>query len=232
MIIALKHTIDVVLKKNELGKITVMEFNSALSEIVSNIQSSLFPGFRKLNYRKMRFQATPNYGDEASFLEQAMEYYVTEKEVLSVDSKVDIKESFDDELFLIKDVATSQVSAEKLKLTEFNTISKSKKFKPSDCSPIYTMNNGILKIAPEPKNKKLEVVYFRKVKAPKLTYNIVQGQEVYNPDAQDFQDIDVHPIMHHAVFIELLLYFGLNLKEEYAIQMAQQMKQEEQMKQQ
>lgn len=232
MIIALKETIDVVLNHNQLGKITVAEFNSALSEIVSNIQSSLFPGFRKLNYRKMRFQSTPNYGDEAFFLEQAMEYYVDEKEVESVNSKVNIKENFDDELFLIKDVSTDKVSAEKLKLTEFNTVSKSKKFQPSDCSPVYTFNNGTLKIAPEPKNKKLEVVYFRKVKTPKLTYNIEDGQEVYNPDAEDFQDIDVHPIMYHAVFIELLLYFGLNLKEEYAIQMAQQMKQEEQMKQQ
>lgn len=232
MIIALKNTIDVVLNHNQLGKITVEEFNSALAEIVSNIQSSLFPGFRKLNYRKMRFQATPNYGDEAFFLEQAMEHYVTEKEVLSVDGKMNIKENFGKELFLIKDVSTTKIAAEKLKLTEFNTISKSSKFKPSNCSPIYTLNNGILKISPEPIDKKLEVVYFRKVKTPKLTYKIIMGQETYNPDAADFQDIDVHPIMHHAVFIELLLYFGLNLKEEYAIQMATQMKQEEQIKQQ
>lgn len=231
MIIALKNTIDVVLNHNQLGKITVEEFNSALAEIVSNIQSSLFPGFRKLNYRKMRFQATPNYGDEAFFLEQAMEHYVTEKEVLSVDGKVDITEKLKD-LFLIKDVFTDKAKAEKLKLTEFNTIAKLKRFNPSACSPAYTLNNGILKISPEPVDKKLEVVYFRKVKTPKLTYKIIMGQETYNPDAADFQDIDVHPIMHHAVFIELLLYFGLNLKEEYAIQMATQMKQEEQIKQQ
>ena len=231
MIIALKNTIDVVLNHNQLGKITVEEFNSALAEIVSNIQSSLFPGFRKLNYRKMRFQATPNYGDEAFFLEQAMEHYVTEKEVLSVDGKVDMTEKLKD-LFLIKDVFTDKSKAEKLKLTEFNTIAKLKRFNPSACSPAYTLNNGILKISPEPIDKKLEVVYFRKVKTPKLTYKIIMGQETYNPDAGDFQDIDVHPIMHHAVFIELLLYFGLNLKEEYAIQMATQMKQEEQIKQQ
>ena len=231
MIIALKNTIDVVLNHNQLGKITVSEFNSALSEIVSNIQSSLFPGFRKLNYRKMRFQATPNYGDEAFFLEQAIEYYITEKEVVSDDSKVDISNQLKD-LFLIKDVFTDKTKAEKLKLTEFNTIAKLKRFNPSACSPAFTLNNGILKISPEPVNKKLEVVYFRKVKTPKLTFELIMGQQVYNPDADDFQDIDVHPIMYHAVFIELLLYFGLNLKEEYAIQMATQMKQEEQMKQQ
>lgn len=179
----------------------------------------------------MRFQATPNYGDEAFFLEQAMEYYITEKEVLSADSKVDISEKLED-LFLIKDVFTDKAKAEKLKLTEFNTIAKLKRFNPSACSPAYTLNNGILKIAPEPENKKLQVVYFRKVKAPKLTFEIIMGQQVFNPDLDDFQDIDVHPIMHHAVFIELLLYFGLNLKEEYAIQMATQMKQEEQIKQQ
>ena len=231
MIIALKNTIDVVLNHNQMGKITVSEFNSALSEIVSNIQSSLFPGFRKLNYRKMRFQATPNYGDEAFFLEQAMEYYITEKEVSYYFPNIDIMNQLED-IFLIKDVFTSKAKAEKLKLTEFNTIAKLKGFKASACSPVYTMNNGYLKVAPEPADQLLEVVYFRKVKAPKLTFEIIMGQQVYNPDADDFQDIDVHPIMHHAVFIELLLYFGLNLKEEYAIQMATQMKQEEQMKQQ
>lgn len=231
MIIALKNTIDVVLNHNQLGKITVLEFNSALSEIVPNIQSSLFPGFRKLNYRKMRFQSTPNYGDESFFMEQAMEYYVNEKDILSAGGKVNVTEAIDD-LFLIKDVFTETAKAEKLILTEFNTISKLKRFTPSVCSPVYTLNGGTMKIAPEPADKKLNVVYFRKIKAPKLTYNIVAGQEVFNPSAADFQDIDVHPIMYHAVFIELLLYFGLNLKEEYAIQLAQQMKQEEQIKKQ
>lgn len=231
MIIALKNTIDVVLNHNQMGKITVEEFNSALSEIVPNIQSSLFPGFRKLNYRKMRFQSTPNYGDESFFMEQAMEYYVTEKEIVSADAKVNISVAIDD-LFLIKDVFTDQAKAEKLILTEFNTISKLTRFTPSACSPVYTFNNSVLKISPEPEDKKLNVVYFRKIKSPKLTYKIQSGQEVFNPSAGDFQDIDVHPIMYHAVFIELLLYFGLNLKEEYAIQMAQQMKQEEQIKKQ
>ena len=36
---------------------------------------------RKLSYRKMRFQDTPNYGDESSYLKQAQEYYITEKSI-------------------------------------------------------------------------------------------------------------------------------------------------------
>lgn len=231
MIIALKNTIDAVMNHNQMGKITISEFNAAASEVLRNLQASLFPGFRKLNYRNMRLQATTNYGNEAFFLQQAMEHYVTEKEVQTNNGKLNISEQIED-FFLVKDVFTDKAKAEKLILPEFNTIARVKRFNPSSCSPVYTLNNGVLKISPETQDKKLEVVYFRLVKEPKLTYRIISGQEVYDPDAEDFQDFDTHPIMHHAIFIEMLLYFGLNLKEEYAIQLAQQMKQEEQTKQQ
>ena len=231
MIIALKNTIDAVMNHNQMGKITISEFNAAASEVLRNIQASLFPGFRKLNYRNMRLQATTNYGNEAFFLQQAMEHYVTEKELQTNNGKLTLSEQIED-FFLIKDVFTDKAKAEKLILPEFNTIARVKRFNPSSCSPVYTLNNGVLKISPETEDKKLEVVYFRLVKEPKLTYRIISGQEVYDPDAEDFQDFDTHPIMHHAIFKEMLLYFGLNLKEEYAIQLAQQMKQEEQIKQQ
>ena len=231
MIIALKNTIDAVMNHNQMGKITISEFNAAASEVLRNLQASLFPGFRKLNYRNMRLQATTNYGNEAFFLQQAMEHYVTEKEVQTNNGKLTLSEQIED-FFLIKDVFTDKAKAEKLILPEFNTIARVKRFNPSSCSPVYTLNNGVLKISPETQDKKLELVYFRLVKEPKLTYRIISGQEVYDPDAEDFQDFDTHPIMYHAIFIEMLLYFGLNLKEEYAIQLAQQMKQEEQIKQQ
>ena len=185
MIIALKNTIDAVMNHNQMGKITISEFNAAASEVLHNIQASLFPGFRKLNYRNMRLQATTNYGNEAFFLQQAMEHYVTEEEVQTNNGKLTLSEQIED-FFLIKDVFTDKAKAEKLILPEFNTIARVKRFNPSSCSPVYTLNNGLLKISPETEDKKLEVVYFRLVKEPKLTYRIIGGQEVYDPDAEDF----------------------------------------------
>ena len=109
MIIALKNTIDAVMNHNQMGKITISEFNAAASEVLRNIQASLFPGFRKLNYRNMRLQATTNYGNEAFFLQQAMEHYVTEKEVQTDNGKLTLSEQIED-FFLVKEAGAAEAA--------------------------------------------------------------------------------------------------------------------------
>lgn len=41
-----------------------------------------------------------------------------------------------------------------------------------------------------------------------------------------FQDIDLHPIMIEAVFLEMLGLFGVNLQDQFAMQMSDKLKQE------
>jgi uncharacterized protein YpuA (DUF1002 family) len=45
------------------------------------------------------------------------------------------------------------------------------------------------------------------------TYNVVGGAELFNPSANDFQDIDLHPSEENNVIVRVLLRFGVNLKE-------------------
>lgn len=229
MIIAIKNTLDSVMNHKQMGKISTDEFNSIVAVIVPKIQASLFPEFRKLNYRKMRYQDTPNYGDEAFYQKQAQEYYIKEKSVNLTDGKAIITEFIED-YYLINSVNTEKSEAEKTDLVVFNKLNKLSELRPSTCLPIYTLNDNQLKLSPQLTS--VDVVYFRKAKVPRLTSEVKWEKETFTPDASDFVDLDVHPMMMEAVFIELLAYYGINLKDEFAMQLSTQLKQEEQIKQQ
>lgn len=230
MIIQLKDTLDSVLNHKQMNKLSTDEYNAILPQVVGNIQSSIFAQFRKLNFRKMRFQDTPNYGDEAFYLKQAVEYFLDEKPIkLDGNGKVDLTESLED-FMLINSVFTGKTQCEKTDLVVFNKLTRIPKTKPTNCMPVYTLNGNLIKVFPV--IDKVDVTYYRKAKIPKLTSTIVREVEVFDSSAQDFQDIDLHPIMLQAVFVELLAYFGINLQDQFALQMSERLKQEELIKQQ
>lgn len=92
--------------------------------------------------------------------------------------------------------------------------------------PIYTITGSSVKIAPATLPPPT-VSYIRKAKFPKWTYNIIQGQEVFNPSAPDFQDADIHPSEEDEMVRRILLAFGVNLKEPQVQQFGQTEEQQE-----
>ena len=84
---------------------------------------------------------------------------------------------------------------------------------------------GELKVFPELTT--VDVTYFREPKMPKWTYRIVNGKESFDQSQPDYQDLDIHPIMYHKLFVDTLGLLGLNIRDEFASQYVAQMKQEE-----
>lgn len=221
MINNFKGFIEMALNKNQMGKPSPSEFNSAMAEAEIKIYSGLFSDFRKLNYRKSRFQDTPNYGNEAEYLKQAQEYYIKEERVdIDANGIVQLPKDF----FLFNSAYSDKTEVEKVDLHIFNKLKRLKNVIPTSCSPILTLNDGEMKIHPE--HSAVDLSYFRKLKLPKWTYRIVSGIEVYDNTQSDFQDIDVHPLMYHKLFVDVLALLGLNIKEEHALQYTSQLKQE------
>lgn len=206
MINILYNIINTALNKNQMGKISPSEYNSALYEAMTKNYSEMFGNFRKLNYRKMRFQDSSGYGNEAFNLKQVLEYYIKESELDFIDGITIIPE----DLNLIDSIFDEDVQYEKVDLKQFNLLKRSAKFAPTICSPIYTYNDSSLKLLPV-KNK-VDITYFRKLKQPKWTYVIANGVEMFNPDATDFQDIDMHYLMLPNLFVDVLAICGLNLQ--------------------
>lgn len=203
-----------------MGKISPSEYNSALYKSLMKIYSELFADFRKLNYRKMRFQDSAGYGNEAFNLKQILEYYITSKPVTYINGSVVMPT----DLFLLDSIFDDDVQYEKTDLKVFNILKRSNKNAPTECSPIFSYNDSVLKLFPQ--KDTVEITYFRQLKQPKWTYEIANGVEMFNPDATDFQDIDMHPMMLSRIFTDVLAICGLNLHDDQVQNYVNMLKQE------
>lgn len=226
MINSFKNFIELALNKNQMGKPSPSEFNHAVAESQMKNFSEMFADLRKLNYRKSRFQDTPNYGNEAEYIKQAQEYYIKEKTLPLTAGKAQMPDDF----YLLNSVYSDKAEVEKNDLRVFNTLKRNVNLKPTTCSPICTYNDGELKVFPELTT--VDVTYFREPKMPKWTYRIVNGKESFDQSQPDYQDLDIHPIMYHKLFVDTLGLLGLNIRDEFASQYVAQMKQEEMIAQQ
>ena len=226
MINSFKQFIELALNKNQMGKPSPSEFNHAVAQSIQKNYSNMFADLRKLNYRKSRFQDTPNYGNEAEYIKQAQEYYIKEESVLLTAGKAQMLDDF----YLLNTVYSDKAEVEKNDLRIFNTLKRNPKLQPTTCSPICTYNDGELKVFPLLTT--VDVTYFREHKMPKWTYRIIGGKESFDQSQPDYQDLDIHPIMYDKLFVDTLGLLGLNIRDEFASQYVAQMKQEEMIAQQ
>jgi hypothetical protein len=77
----------------------------------------------------------------------------------------------------------------------------------------------------------LNFFYLRKPLFAKWTYVIIQGVEIFNPSATDFQDCDIHPADENELIIRVCQKFGVNLKEQDITAYFQMKEQEREQKQ-
>ena len=221
MINSFKQFIELALNKNQMGKPSPSEFNHAVAQSIQKNYSNMFADLRKLNYRKSRFQDTPNYGNEAEYIKQAQEYYIKEESVPLTAGKAQMPDDF----YLLNTVYSDKAEVEKNDLRIFNTLKRNPKLQPTTCSPICTYNDGELKVFPLLTT--VDVTYFREPKMPKWTYRIIGGKESFDQSQPDYQDLDIHPIMYDKLFVDTLGLLGLNIRDEFASQYVAQMKQKE-----
>ncbi|MGK6342852.1 hypothetical protein ACMGDK_11470 [Chryseobacterium sp. DT-3] len=225
MINTLYQTLLTVLNKNQMGKISPSEFNSMANQAIQAIYAEVFSDFRKLNYRNSRLQSTPNYGNESFNIKQVIEYWVAKPINITLDEEG--YSMFPEDLFLLNGVFDADNEYYKKDLNQFEKLIRSKRLKPTKCLPIYCIYGSSFKAYPVNENKQVRINYFRKAKVPKWTYTIIQGKEMFNPDATDYSDLDIHPLLLHRLFVEVLFLAGLNLREPDIAQYVAQMKQQE-----
>jgi len=101
---------------------------------------------------------------------------------------------------------------------EFYHIAQFSLITPTATYPLALRTGNILQILPANLTGSLRINYLRNPLMPKWTYQVITptggGQiELFNPSANDFQDIDMHPSEEADIVRRLLIKFGINLKE-------------------
>lgn len=99
-------------------------------------------------------------------------------------------------------------------ISEFNQLRRFRHTQPSIDFPIGFKINNTIEVLPAAIIDKVTAYYLRKPLVPKWTYLVIEDVEVFNPDALDFQDIDMHASEEDDIVSRLCVKFGINLKEQ------------------
>jgi hypothetical protein len=207
MINELYEQLKLAFNKEERGKVTPNEFNIALPLILNEIYNDSFIKYRSLINKRNKYLLGAGNSDDTLSFKQIIEYYLVANHNLTITSG---KGQIPKDLFYIDSVVNDKrIEYNKLSLDKFNLMISSSN-KPSGCYPSYTMYGDAIEIFPV---GTVKLNYFRKIKKPKWTYVLINEKESFNPDANDFQDIDMHSSKHNEIFNQLLIYFGISRKD-------------------
>lgn len=119
----------------------------------------------------------------------------------------------------IDSISFNDIDIEECKnMREFKAIVNLQDTTPTEGYPIYIQLGDKIKVAPDTIDDNVFISYLRKHLVAKWTFTEVLGNEVFNPSAGDFQDIDLHSSELSNVILKTLLKLGINLKEQDLIQ--------------
>ena len=96
--------------------------------------------------------------------------------------------------------------------------------KPTMTYPVYERYADHLIVYPA-NIQNIQVRYIRKPKMPQWTYFVLpNGSEVFNPANSSFQDFELHESEFSNIVNRMLTYFGINLREQEIVQIAETLK--------
>ncbi len=95
---------------------------------------------------------------------------------------------------------------------------------PKELYPVYENYGTYLKVLPASIDQ-INVKYLRKPKMPNWTYfDLSTGDPVFNPANVSYQDFELHESEFSNIVLRMLSYFGINLRENEVVEIAEILK--------
>lgn len=221
-------TLQTIVNKENSGYVSPGEFN----QIAKQVQDKIFRGyFEDGNRDKNREnRGLTNEGTSNLFLNQSQRFspFYTSATIAQAGGVYPLPTG----VYYIQENGVTNSSGKVVDRVEHNkdTYVSLTKFGPSDTYPTYTRKGGDITVSPSTYTDNITVSYIRHPKDPKWTYTVVSGQELYDPSKSDFQDFELQEVEFPTIVIEMLSYFGINLREGEVVQVAEALKNKEQVK--
>lgn len=200
------------ISNNELnGNISPQEFNLELHSSVKEVYEENLFELNRAIWKERKGQTNQFSVENLSgkFRDKLMYYY---KEIQL--TKVGNTYPLPADLTYIDALEYNGVEVEPTKnRRQFKAISNFIDCSPTMITPIYLRIGDNLDVAPSAIVDPIDIYYLRKPLVAKWTYVLVNGTEVFNPDAEDFQDVDIHSSEEYRLTLKLLQKLGINLME-------------------
>lgn len=224
MIDTIYQTVLTVINKENQGYISPTEFNLLLNNVQMEIFRGYFEDFNIDKVKEHRGITTNGYGNLKHNQSQMIEQF---SEITPPISPVSAgRYNLPTDLYFIEENGVSTTEGRVVEVVEKGGINylKNSEAKPTEVYPVYEKYPTYIITHPNTLLD-LEIRYLRTPKAPKWTYFVLpNGNESYDPSNPSFQDVELHVSEFSNIVVRLLAYFGITIREEEVIRIAETMK--------
>lgn len=217
-----RNVTSYLLKKNNYGQIEPSQFDSLCDLAQNSIFESLFYSDNFDTIKKGNRLTNDQYADLKKIREEQIDVYsiYSTPSNFTYDSGSGLWKYIGTDLYRAIDLSLVHTSTKKKVSIEMNLKTKLNYAVNSNINPptinfpeYCRVGEGFHVFPDAPTGYHVELLYLRKPKTPKWTYEIVGGNAVFNASATDKQDIDLHESLYERFVVKVLSYMGLSLKD-------------------
>jgi hypothetical protein len=231
MIDTIYQIVKVVLNKELRGNITPDEFNKIAKQVQDEIFAEYFVDANLQQNKENRGLTNKNYANLPQLVRQKIaRFHKLESLTYNVGT---LNFDLPSDIYFIEDnglLYNSNV-IEEAQGADFGFLSSSLA-SPSVTFPVYENYMDAIRVYPAEIQTGVTCRYLRKPADPKWTYTSVGDVELFDATISDYQDFELHTSELSNIVINMLSYFGINIREAEVTQYAEALKQNEENKEQ
>jgi hypothetical protein len=210
------------MNKSNLGYIGASELDIFCNLAQRDIYENLFFQYNQMLNRENKRLTGSEYANLPKNIQEQIDYYATYSATGEfVFNPTDETWSFTnnnlyrvENLSLVDNTTKKKVDVELVSKRQLNVLINSDMTAPSLMFPVYEKIGSKFKPFPlVPIGYSLELFYLRTPLSPKWTFNLVQGNPIYNPSASDLQDVDLHESLLIPFLTKVLSYCSVSIRE-------------------
>lgn len=179
-------TVQDLLNKDQLGYLKPMSYNNYLNNAIRKVYNDYLTELKSAVRKNNWHLEGKNMAKYSEHVRQLLEYFSKVTPLTTLNNFADLPT----DLEYVEDVYTiANVRIDKVPYSVLIDLQTSIYAAPNDCSPKCSKIGEKLEIYPDIKTIKLH--YLRKPKYAKWTFQDDNGKPMFDPTANDFQDVDL-----------------------------------------
>lgn len=211
---SVKNKVFAILNKQNNGVISPEQFNDFAEQAQLEIFNSYLKSYKDLVIGEKRGQTATDYADFTEQKKQTIDYF-SKIEYLTYSNGFF---NLPDEWYYtnIVQYVKSEKDIRKVDIIDQSKIpffKENSKASPTTLYPVGYQVDNKLKILPTMITGNIQVSYIRYPYKPKWTYTLVNGNPLFNPTANDFQDFELQANDVPRLVYKILSLAGVNIRE-------------------
>lgn len=224
--------IQTLINKDQNGYISPDEFNIIAGNIQNRILRGYFEDENRDKVKENRGLTNRGYSN-LSFNERQRIQQFAEIATLTYNGG-DSSFALPTDLYFIEDkgITTSNGNViEEVQRTNLAYLNKSSLSAPSEVYPVYERYSNKIVVSPSSIVSGVTCRYIRTPNPPKWTFIVLgDGTPLFNPSANDFQDFELHESEFSNIAVMMLSELGLSIRESEVVQVAEALKNQQNIK--